>query len=160
MVLEARLIFIFISATISFSSGGCSADDNRVTDKAVVENYELVLTSSQTKCFLDGKSSDTSYSKVLKIKPPCYFLRKENKKPQSFSYSDVGIISTLIVVGAPISNEKREKWNVDENEMCGESRQAILLKNSGLAVTEKTLEGGVTCKDKGADEKDFWYFAH
>lgn len=160
MVLETRLMRTYLLLLVTLISANCSAVDNEITDQANLEGYDLVLRSSKGLCFLDSNIGDVSKSVGIKIKPPCYFLRQGDKEPQSFAYDDVGISSTIIMVGSPISKEKREKWNIEENKICGKSRQAILIKKSGLVITERVLEGGVICANMEADEKDFWYFAH
>ena len=160
MVLEARLIHKILLATTIFISTGCIAGEDNITDRAKVEGHTLTLKMFRGTCLLDIDSRNKLVSKTLSVKPPCYFLRQNSQKPQSFSYKDVGVLSTIIVVDSQISDEKREKWGIDQVTVCGESRQGILFKKSGIVVTEKTLDGGVVCKDKGADEKDFWYFAH
>lgn len=160
MVLETRLIGTYLLILTAFICASCSAGDNEVSDQANIKGYDLVLRASQGLCYLDSKIGGMATSTRLKIDPPCYFLRQGSIQPQSFSYEDAGILSTIIMIGSPITDEKRKKWNIGDNDKCGEGRQAILFKKSGMAVTEKILEGGVICKDKGADEKDFWYFAH
>lgn len=160
MVLETRLICNNLLATIMLISSGCAANDSKVTDYASISGYALTLKASKGSCLLESKIGDAVTSTILKVEPPCYFLRQENSKLQSFSYEDIGVLSTIMVIGSPISEKKKEKWAIAENAVCGESRQGVLFKESGIAITEKTLEGGVVCKDKGADEKDFWFFAH
>lgn len=160
MVLEAGLIRKSLFAVMLSTSSGCAANESKITDHATIEGHSLTLRMSQDSCLLDSKISSTVKTTVLDVKPPCYFLRQENQNLQSFSYKDVGVLSTIIVVGSQISDEKRKKWAIKEGLVCGESRQGILFKNSGFIVSKKILEGGVVCKDKGADEKDFWYFAH
>lgn len=159
MVLEP-LIRRSILALIVFMSSGCAANDVKVTDQAEMLGHILTLKTSQGSCLLDSKTESTLKTRTLDVEPPCYFLRQGSDELQSFSYKDVGILSTIIVVGSQTSDEKRNNWAIEEGLICGESRQGILFKKSGFVATQKTLHGGVVCKDKGADEKDFWYFAH
>jgi hypothetical protein len=160
MVLETRLICKNLLAAIMIISSGCAANDSKVTDHASISGYDLTLKASKDSCLLESKIGDNVTSTNLKVEPPCYFLRQENRKLQSFSYENIGVLSVIMVIGSPISEKKKEKWTIEEDVVCGESRQGVLFKESGIAITEKILEGGVVCKDKGADEKDFWYFAH
>lgn len=159
MVLETRLIYIYLPILFLFSSS-CHANSENITDKAEIKSYQLILKNKGKTCYLNSRYKGTKSNFILKMKPPCYFLRKGNKEPQSFEFKDVYVDATILIVGSPISHEKRNKWNLDKNLYCGESRQAILIKQSGLTISDKVLDGGVVCKDKGADEKDFWYFAH
>lgn len=159
MVLETRLIYIYLPILFLLGSG-CNANGENITDEAKINGYLLILKSDEKTCYLKSTYNGTESINALKVKPPCYFLRKGSKEPQSFTYKDVDVNATILIVGSPISNETRKKWNLDEHLICGESRQAILIKQSGLNLSDKVLEGGVVCKDLGADEKDFWYFAH
>lgn len=159
MVLETRLVFRFLLSA-SVISSSCAANSDNTTDHAKIDGHSLTLKTSGAFCVLDIDDGDTIESKTLSVKPPCYFLRRDSEEPQSYSYNDVGILSTMIVIDSQISDEKRKKWGLSEKSICGENRQGVLVKESGVVVTEKTLDGGVSCKDQGADEKDFWYFAH
>ena len=160
MVLETRLISVIFLSISLFMSTACSAHDGKLTDQVKLEEHTLILRNYKGACLLDIEIRGEFKSETLDMKPPCYFFRKNNKNIQSFSYKDVDVLSTIIVIGSPVSEEKREKWGVDEADLCGERRQGILFKKTGVIVSEKTLDGGVVCKYKGADEKDFWYFSH
>lgn len=160
MVLEARLTLKIVLSAFIFISSGCTANEKNITDYAEVNGYVLTLSTTNSLCLLESETGEITTATPLKVKPPCYFLRQENQKLLSFPYEDVGISSTIMVIGSQISAEKRKKWAIDQDAVCGESRQGILFRESGIEVSEKTLDGGVVCKDKGADEKDFWYFAH
>lgn len=159
MVLETRLMGVIV-ALLALLSAGCLAQISQVTDQAVIEKYSLTLRAMGESCYLDTKLESSASSVKLKIKPPCYFLRRESTAPQSFSYKDAGVEHMILIIGSPVAKEKMAKWNVQPEQSCGEGRQAILIKASGLNVSDKVLEGGVVCRNLGADEKDFWYFAH
>jgi hypothetical protein len=159
MVLETRLSYIFLLILFLLSSS-CNASGDNISDQAEIMNYKLTLENKKNTCRLKISYKETKKTYILKIKPPCYFIRKEDNNLQSFEYKEVNIKATILVLGNPISDKKRKKWNLDKKTICGESRQAILIKPSGLNVSDKTLEGGLSCKDLGSDEKDFWYFAH
>jgi len=158
MVLEIRLNIVWLLFLLLLSSG-CNATNDGITDKAEIMNYKLTLKNINDKCLLES-NNNKKIKYLLKMKPPCYFLRKQDKSIQTFEYNDVYIKATVLIIGDLISNEKRKKWNLDKKNICGESRQAILIKQAGLNISEKILKGGLICKDLGADEKDFWYFAH
>ena len=159
MVLEVRLSY-FAICLIFFLSASCNASGDSVSDKTKILNYSLVLKSTGNSCLLDSNYKGMNKTYNLKIKPPCYFIRQENHKLQYFGYNDININAVVLVLGNPVSDKKRRKWNLEKNMVCGESRQAIIIKPSGLIISEKILQGGLSCKDHGADEKDFWYFAH
>ncbi len=159
MVLETRLSYIFLLILLLLSSG-CNASISNISDQAELISYNLTLKNKENACLLESSYKGTKNTYVLKVKPPCYFMRKEDNKIQSFEYKDVNIKATILVLGNLVSDEKRKKWNLDEKTICGESRQAILIKPSGLSLSKKILEGGLSCKDLGSDEKDFWYFSH
>ena len=159
MVLETRLSYIFLLILL-FLSSGCNASGNDISDQAEIMNYKLILKNKENTCLLESNYKEAKKTYILKIEPPCYFIRKEDNNLQSFEYKEVNIMATILVLGNPVSDKKRKKWNLDKKAICGESRQAILIKSSGLNVSNKTLEGGLSCKDLGSDEKDFWYLAH
>ncbi|VAW58418.1 hypothetical protein MNBD_GAMMA08-203 [hydrothermal vent metagenome] len=159
MVLEIRLSYISLLILFLLSTG-CNASSSNISDKTEILNYKLILKNKNNTCLLNSNYKKTIKTFILKIKPPCYFIRKENNNLQHFEYKEVNVKAVILVLGNPISDRKRRKWNLDEKIICGESRQAILLKPSELIVSEKTLEGGLSCKDLGSDEKDFWYLAH
>ncbi|WP_444903895.1 hypothetical protein ACJJIU_00935 [Microbulbifer sp. CnH-101-E] len=145
---------------ITLLTAACNASDKKVTDRAEIEGHSLILETDKGICILHIKDKELFSSKALDIAPPCFFLRQGTQEPQSFSYPDNDILSVIMVVGSPAPQEKRERWGIREETICGESRQGILFKESGEVVAGKTLKGGLVCKDKGADEKDFWYLAH
>jgi len=159
MVLETRLSYIFL-LTLLLLSSGCNAAGDNISDQTEIMNYKLILKNKENTCLLESNYKEAKKTYILKIKPPCYFIRKEDNNLQSFEYKEANIKATILVLGNPISDKKRKKWNLDKKTICGESRQAILIKPSGLNVSDKTLEGGLSCKDLGSDEKDFWYLAH
>jgi len=80
--------------------------------------------------------------------------------PQNFKYPDVGIRATLIVIGTLITDEQRSIWKLTPDMICGNKRQGVLLLKNDIIISEQVLSSSVACKDKGSDEKDFWFFAH
>lgn len=154
MVLEIRLVSILLFLICT----SCNADS--ATDKAIVGQYTLILSEKDQACtlYIENKFEKRTFN--LLPKSPCYFLRRESLEPQTVAYVDVGVLNTLIVIGSPISLEKQKKWNVDSSMACGEFAQGILIKKTGVEIANKTLEGGVFCRNQGSDEKNFWYLAH
>ena len=144
---------------LSFLLSSCSSATEVVTDEGTFMSYKLRLTSNDGACIL--YVNETSKYPLVP-KPPCYFTRRNNTRPQHYSYSDVNVDAVLIVVGTPINNEKRKMLSpgLPDNLVCGEAIQGILIKKDVVRPSRNVQGGGVICKDKGLDEKDFWYFAH
>lgn len=153
MVLETRLIFLLAILVCTSCNAG-----NDITDKATVSGHKLILVKSSNNCKLLVENKKNSYP--LLPKAPCYFLRRGSETPQSVTYEDVQVLNILIVIGSPISQSKRKKWNIENDMFCGELAQGVLIKSTGLELTSKALEEGVFCRDTGSDEKNFWYLAH
>jgi len=158
MVLETRLISLL--AILVCASCNAGNDIGDITDKAVVSGHKLMLVESNNSCQLHVENKNKKHTYPLLPKAPCYFLRRGSEVPQSVAYEDVQVLNALIVIGSPISQDKRKKWNIDSDMVCGELAQGVLIKNTGLEITSKTLEGGVFCRDTGSDEKNLWYLAH
>jgi hypothetical protein len=156
MVLGVENMKYISSVLLSFVVSACSFASERITDEATVLSTKIYLISQSGKCILKQNSSKT----ILAPKPPCFFLRKLDKKPQYFSYKDVNIDAVLIVTGSPVSDEVRKDWGLPKDAICGMVSQGVLIKTGKVSVTKNVLEGGVLCKDIGSDEKNFWYFAH
>ena len=141
----------------------CVANEGSVgetTDSTDVQNYKLTIINEGMSCMLSFEGFSAEGQIEFSPKPPCYFLRRESNEPQVFSYQDVGVKATLIVVGTPISEKTRKEWGLSNDLYCGEEAQGILIKDKSIELSASVLSGGVWCKDKGADEKDFWFFAH
>jgi len=131
-----------------------------VTDSTNIQSYKLTIESKNNNCVLIYQDFSVEKQLVMFPKPPCYFLRRESIEPQSFSYDDIGVKAVLIVVGTPINEEIRKQWNLSNNIVCGEETQAIIFKDNSITLSKSVLKGGVACRNKGMDEKDFWFFAH
>jgi hypothetical protein len=130
------------------------------TDQVSIEGHAISLVNTNGACVLEYNANGISRSIEMVPKPPCHFLRGENGRPQSYAYKDVGVNATLIVAGTPISDATCTDWSLNEQDVCGEEAQGVLVTERGVKVTDKTLAGGVMCRDYGVDEKDYWYFAH
>lgn len=159
MVLETRIILLFI-VSATFMTSCTQAPSGILTDRAAIFDMELELLSLDNGCTLQVTDGNTKEQLNLQPKPPCYFSRRESTSPQIFEYPDVGVQATLLVVGTPLNKEDRLNWGVAEDDYCGRSIQGLLVQNDELVVSRKPVLQGVLCRDKGADEKDFWYFAH
>lgn len=133
----------------------CSYAQGKTLDQGVVLNSEFKIKLQNNNCYLISKN----FNEVLSVKPPCYFSRN-NGVIEQHSYADVKVESVFIVIGTPISKETRKEWGLKDKIICGSDAQGVLLKNGKAKISKKILQGGVMCKDKGTDEKNFWYFAH
>jgi hypothetical protein len=145
--------------------GGSDAPDRAgpagaaVTDSARVAGAALELVATDSGCAVRLRGAAAN-ELALAPKPPCYFLRRHDARPQTYAYPDVGVPWVLIVLGSTASDEARRKWKVPHAAVCGEETQAVLVKRERLVVSRSVRRGGVTCRDTGADEKEFWAFAH
>ncbi len=162
MVLGITLVKI-LGLILTILSLSCNADENlreEISDSAAIQDYKLSLMPRDNSCVLNYQNFSESGKVDFTLKPPCYFLRRESSEPQRFSYQDAGVKTVIIVVGTPINEETMKAWNLSDDLVCGGEIQGIIIKENGIKLSSKILKGGVWCKDKGADEKDFWFFAH
>ena len=127
-----------------------------VIDSANVDGTKLELLSSGPSCTLRVAGTATM---DLVPKAPCYFLRRASAGIQRFPYTDLGVSAVVILVGTSASQTSLEKWNIPSGMACGEETQAILFKRGQVVVSKAIHRGGVTCRDTGADEKEFRAFA-
>jgi hypothetical protein len=131
-----------------------------VTDSAAVGNYALTISDEDDLCILRYRGPSGAGALRVLANPPCYFLRRETAEPQSFAYQDVHVDAVVIIVGTAIDGATRQTWDLPAELVCGERMQGVLIGGNGIRMSERVLEGGVWCKDKGTDEKDFWTFSH
>ncbi len=66
----------------------------------------------------------------------------------------------IILVGNISSDETKKRLGVSSELICGDKIQGLLIKKQRLSFTDSVLSGGITCKDSGTDEKNFWILAH
>jgi hypothetical protein len=132
----------------------------QISDHAELHGYTFTIDAEGSACVLKYNGPPKNGEMVLGPRPPCYFLRRDSPDPQSFPYQDRAIRATLIVMGSPINEETRRRWNLPGDLVCGEEIQGVLIKKQQVALSKTVLKKGVWCKDKGTDEKDFWLFAH
>lgn len=158
MVLATRLISLG-GMMFALLSAGCQAELREVSDEVTLDKHNLQLVSEESKCLLINKTDQTENETELLLKPPCYFARKGASQLLRFSYHDNNLEAVALIIGNPISAEKRKKWNLEDSMICGEKRQAVYVSEGELTVSNTTLDGGLACKDSGIDEKDFSYFA-
>jgi hypothetical protein len=140
------------------NTGANAAPASSVSDQAVLLGKDLILTTRNDQCLLSAEPNISSAT--LALKPPCHFMRTTTGELEQHTYQGIGVDAVVIIVGNPISDAKRAKWGLNDKQVCGEKRQALLVLDSTPEISDKVLEGGVSCVDSGSDEKDFWYFAH
>lgn len=130
-----------------------------VTDSTSIAGFRLQLRQQDGTCALAYSGRLQGQIDILP-KPPCYFLRRQTEHPQSFSYPDVDIKAVLIIAGTPLTDEARRGWRLPPDLVCGEETQAVFVRDSSVGVSRTVHRGGVACRDKGVDEKEFWAFVH
>jgi hypothetical protein len=158
MVLATRLISLG-GMMCALLSAGCQAESRNISDEVTFDKHNLQLVSEDSKCLLVNKTGQIENKTGLLLQPPCYFARKSDSQLLSFSYPNNNLKAVALIIGNPVSLEKRKKWNLEDSMICGEKRQAVYLSEGELTVSNATLDGGLACKDSGIDEKDFAYFA-
>jgi hypothetical protein len=142
-----------------------NGDQLKVTDTCMVNGvlFELLYNPVSDKAALRMSSEKVVQQGKIQLSPPCYFLRR-NKKLQMYSYPEVDIEKTLIILGDTVGADKKRYFGFKESDdfsrICGMGTQGILVKKDSVIITHKVLTGGFTCTDPGTDEKDFWDFAH
>ncbi len=146
----------FLSALALLLLSACSSASVNITDKITIFSNEFEITSEDNKCYLIQGSSKN----ILAPKPPCHFVRNSDKTPQYFSYNDIKMDAVLIISGTPISKKIRKEWGLPDNLICGSEAQGVLIQNKLITITKKVISGGVLCRDKGSDEKNYWHFSH
>lgn len=160
MVLEYNLnnmkttIILIIGALLS----SCQ-QTSIITDTTNIGKFKFELVQKNDQTLLRTILNKTKVEHELKLAPPCYFLRKKGEI-QTFSYPDVDIENVIIIIGDIANYEDKENYEVDSSKVCGKKIQGLIIKNGNVILTGKTISGGLSCKDNGLDEKDFWDFAH
>lgn len=136
---------------------GCSAAaPPEVVDVASLPRKELKLVTRDGACVLRADASEH----VLSTGAPCFFMRAQDGKAQSHAYPAEGVEAVLIVAGTSLSAESRASWSLPPDAVCGAKGQGVLIRNGAVSVSKEVLEGGAHCRDYGADEKNYWIFAH
>ena len=145
---------------LGFFLGACSttgAED--ASDEVRVLETNLGLIESEGKAFITAKGALGSWRKELKLKPPCYFLRRDEVF-QYYVYPSLNVDAVFIIVGDLIDPKRHVEGDVPKRALCGEKSQAVLVKNGVVQVLPDLLEGLAVCKDLGLDEKHFRMIAY
>jgi hypothetical protein len=136
-------------------AGSPGANPPVVLDQTSLAGRTIRILERQGRCVVETGGTEFSVEPT----PPCFFLRRGGEV-QNFPYPDAKVEWTLIVAGNALSEANRKTWNLAAGEVCGEKSQAVMLKSGQVGVSKAVHSGGVYCKDKGVDEKEFWSFAH
>ena len=158
MVLGGDRMKPVVIALLLFLSACVFAED-KVTDHAVLYYNELSLLDENGSCVLHSIAPGKTTRFVLGPEPPCYFVRYKGKL-EYFTYPRLDADFVVIMFGTPFSDEDKKVWEIRDNDICGKSAQALIIKNNVVQVTEKISKGGLSCTYGGHDEKDYWLFAH
>lgn len=182
MIVWGRLQVVFAGVSVSamvvaagcgsspsdHGTTGTSADSAQpavvatVTDSATAAGHTLEIRSVDGACVLrvSPGAGGTAREYQLLPKAPCHFLRAPgNRSPQVRAYRDVATDAVLVVSGTPVSDATRARWKLASDLVCGEESQGVLIRAGQIVVTT-VRRGGVTCRDAGVDEKEYWAFAH
>ena len=79
---------------------------------------------------------------------------------QQFAYPDAKAQWVVIVAGGGVDDGDRRKWNLSADEVCAKQSQGVILDGGALRASPSMHQGGIYCKEKGVDEKEFQSFAH
>jgi hypothetical protein len=149
---------IYIITLIAVLLAPCQ-QQSIITDIATIGKDKFELIQKGEQAFLIVNSKNIKIEGNLKLTPPCYFLR-EKSQIQTFTYSDVKVDKVLIIIGNIAGNDDKKHYGVNDNRICGKKIQGLIFKGNKAILTEKTIDGALSCKDNGLDEKDFCFFAH
>ena len=142
-----------------------NGDRLEITDTCTVNGvfFELLQNPVSDKAELRIASEKVARRGKINLSPPCYFLREDGNL-QTYSYPEIGIERTLIILGDTVGAAKKKYFGFDDKDdfsrICGMGIQGILIKKDSVILTNKALTAGFRCVDPGTDEKDFWDFAH
>lgn len=154
------LLVLFIACQNDTNKKNTRKEVIKITDTYSVDGVDFELLQNGDKAEIKIISKDRVVTGKLKISPPCYFLKRLGNV-QSFSYPDIQVEHTLIVLGDTVGMDRKRHFGVvEDNKICGVAIQGILIKKDSVIITERVLDGGFACEDSGRDEKDYWDFAH
>lgn len=139
------------------------SNDNKIitTDTAIVNGVLMELIDSSGVGKLKIHSNKFKIAGNIKIEAPLYFV-KVNNRALNFSYRDVGVSHTIVILGDIIGKEERTQKNIEKGRICGRSLQGILFKKDSIIYEDfqkDLFSSSVDCND-GLDEKMYWSFAH
>jgi hypothetical protein len=138
-------------------------DSSVVLDRAMAAGLTLEIHAVNGACVLRSTSAAGAAPTEVTLAPkaPCHFLRVPGgTSPQVRAYQDVGTEGVLIVSGTPASEAARARWKLEPGLVCGEESQGILIRKGAMFATRSVRRGGISCRDQGVDEKEYWAFAH
>ncbi|MBC7390823.1 MAG: hypothetical protein H7329_16555 [Opitutaceae bacterium] len=150
----------FTFLLVILQSCSLDRDTSEITDSYTVGETKLDLVKeNDSTAFLNITREGIVTQNKLKIKPPCYFLRKGGKV-QDYSFLGVEAQHVLIVAGTMATKDRKKKFSLKNEEVCGSEAQGIVFEYEKVKVTEKVFSGNVYCKDLGVDNLYFWNASH
>ncbi|KAA8998167.1 hypothetical protein FJU30_17285 [Affinibrenneria salicis] len=158
MTLITKNIFVLTTLLLFFSQQ--SYAEPTVTDKFTFKQHNVTLIQQDQTCRLEISSAKDKKIYPLTLTAPCYFLRNKEAKPQSQRYPDVKAEAVFIIAGNPLSKKERKRWNLSPDTVCGTQGQGLIFDGATFSVSPKTLNHMLLCRDKGADEKNYWGLSH
>lgn len=155
LLIRCSVLLIIIIQSCSHEN-----DNGEITDTFTIEATKLdLIKENDSIAYLNVTREGTITRNKLKIKPPCYFLRKGGKI-QDYSFLDVEAQHVFIVAGTMATNDRKEKFSIKKEEVCGSEAQGIVFEWEKVKVSEKVFSGNVYCKNLGVDNLYFWNASH
>lgn len=144
----------------SCSSQNSSNTSGKLTDSYTVAETTLeLIQESDSIAYLHITREGVVLREKLKLKPPCYFLRKEGKV-QDYSFLDVEAQHVLLVTGTMATEDRKQKFSISKEEVCGSEAQGVIFEWEKVKLSEKVFSGNVYCKDLGVDNLYFYNASH
>lgn len=159
MVLATRLKIIISVFSCMLAISCHSHTEPEDMSYRLGENF-ILITTDEKHCYLTIKSNDKTEIKTTELSPPCALAIKDDGDLLTYSYQSKSVDAVAIIVGNPIPSDIRKDLKIDGDVFCGEKKQAVLLKNTIVSLSDWASEGGVSCPSIGIDEKVFYGFAH
>lgn len=160
-------------------AGHGAASPEPAGDVQTLGDHGLQILTTADACSVRVTSSGAPPADVpLALKPPCYFLRwpyplpanpaesggrarGAKDGPMAWEYAMSGEPTTVaIVIGGPPSTTDPARLRKLEEARCGERIQGLRLGVRGVEASVRVATGSSYCELGGADEKEFWLFAH
>ncbi|MGH1516925.1 hypothetical protein [Chryseobacterium sp. JK1] len=124
-----------------------------VTDTVNVSGVVFELIDNNGIAELRIISDSINVEGKIKIAPPCYFVRYENKL-RKYEYPAIGVQASIIIIGDTVKVKGNPKT------ICGKALQGVSMKNnSQVIISKEVIKTNVFCLDSWIDEKDFSGFA-
>jgi hypothetical protein len=133
-ILLSLLVIIELAALV----GGQQPKSLSVPRKVNLKGYRLQLEHRAGQCVLIYSGRRHQGELKMSLPAPCEFLRNYAGGARSFTYPDIGNATVLMAVGGPVDPGKTDALM---KEGCGTRIQAILLRRSGVSLSQQTFGG-------------------